>query len=129
MADPISFDAIVRALTPTLNPDAPILEAWARRVEAHAKASAIDASDEAAQPYWDIITECDKLIHSTVAKTPKGVEVQVWTALHNSSAYLRDEEAAIIAMDLDYVSAHAKDFDWDAMSMIAALRSLRAMEA
>ena len=112
-------------------PDSALFDAWARRVEANRmiNSGTLGASDKAAQPYWDIITECDKLIHSTVAKTPRGIEVQIWTSLHNSSAYLLDEEAAILAMDLDYVHAHAKDFDWDAMPMIAALRSLRALGA
>lgn len=114
-----------------VGPDGALFDAWARRVEANRmiNSGTLGASDKAAQPYWDIITECDKLIHSTVAKTPRGIEVQIWTSLHNSSAYLLDEEAAILAMDLDYVHAHAKDSDWDAMPMIAALRSLRALGA
>lgn len=107
-----------------------ILAAWERRVAAHKMINGgeLSASDEAAAPYWAIVDECDKLIHSTIATTPRGIEVQIWTALHNSSAYVKDEEEAILRMDLDYVSKHAADFDWDARAMIAAIRSLRAME-
>lgn len=111
--------------------DSAILAAWERRVAAHSMITAgeVGASDDAADPHWAIVDECDKLIHSTVAQTPRGIEVQIWTALHNSSAYVKVEEQAILAMDLDYVSEHVKDFDWDARAMIAAIRSLRAMEA
>lgn len=110
-------------------PDAAIVSAWHRRVAAHGMIAGgeLDGSDAALAPYWAVVDECDKLIQSTVAKTPGGIEVQIWTALHNSSAYVRDEEQAILQMDLDYLSAHASDFDWDARPMIAALRSLRAM--
>lgn len=111
--------------------DSAILAAWERRVAAYnvINRGELRGSVCTAAPYWAIVDECDKLIHSTVAQTPRGVEVQIWTALHNSSAYVKVEEQAILAMDLDYVSEHAKDFDWDARAMIAAIRSLRAMEA
>lgn len=111
--------------------DSAILAAWDRRVAAHnmINGRGLDASDKSADPYWAIVDECDKLIHSTVASTARGVEVQIWTALHNSSAYVTVEEQAILNMDLAYVSDHAKAFDWDAHAMIAAIRSLRAMEA
>lgn len=118
------------AVTPKNNwPDAAIVSAWHRRVAAHGMIAGgeLDGSDAALAPYWAVVDECDKLIQSTVAKTPGGIEVQIWTALHNSSAYVRNEEQAILHMDLDYLTAHASDFDWDARPMIAALRSLRAM--
>lgn len=111
--------------------DAAIIDAWNRRVAAHAMISGgeVDGRDAALAPYWAIVDECDKLIHTTQATTPKGVAVQIWTALHNSSAYVRDEEQAILRMDLEYLTAHAGSFDWDARSLVAALRSLQAMGA
>ncbi|MDF8334139.1 hypothetical protein [Novosphingobium cyanobacteriorum] len=111
------------------DPDAAILNAWQRRVAAYAviNSETLGPSDKAADPHWHIVDECDKLIQSTVAKTPLGIETQIWVALHNSAAYVLDEENAILRMDLEYVAQHTDDFDWAAMPMVAALRSLRAM--
>lgn len=110
-------------------PDAEILNAWQRRVAAYAviNSETLALGDKATDPHWRIVDECDKLIQGTVAKTPLGVETQIWVALHNSAAYVLDEENAILRMDLDYVAEHVNDFDWAAMPMVAALRSLRAM--
>lgn len=76
-----------------------------------------------------MIDDCDRIIHATTAKTPRGVEIQIWTGLHNSSAYHAEEENAILREDLAWIEANASAFDWDALPMIAALRSLRLMGA
>lgn len=125
-----TYPAAVDACRPD-GPDAAIVSAWHRRVAAHGMIAGgeLDSNDTSLAPYWTIVDECDDFIQSTVANTPVGVEVQIWTALHNSSAYVKDEEQAILRMDLDYLAAHASAFDWDAKPMIAALRSLRAMGA
>lgn len=110
--------------------DSAILAAWERRVAAYnvINGGELRGSVCTAAPYWAIVDECGKLIHSTVAQTARGIEIQIWTALHNSSAYNKSEEQAILSMDLDYVSKHAENFDWDTRTMVAAIRSLRAME-
>ncbi len=84
--------------------DAAIIDAWERRVAAYARinASRVDDTDEerAEEGAWAIADACDRLIQSTIAETARGIEIQVWTALHNSSAYLVEDEQAILRQDL-----------------------------
>lgn len=111
--------------------DSAILCAWERRVAAFnmINGGTLPEGDDSAAPYWAIVEECDKLIQSSTATTPKAIETQIWVALHNSSAYLESEEAAILGMDLAFVEEHASQFEWAARPMVAALRSLRALAA
>ncbi|MFM9936863.1 MAG: hypothetical protein ACKVOL_11780 [Novosphingobium sp.] len=103
-------------------PDAAIHAAWPRRVAVHRTIAeqGMDASDRSADPHWAAIDECDKFIMPTVAKTPRGVETQIWLALHNSSAYLAVEEDALLRMDLAYVEKHERQFEWAALPMVWA---------
>lgn len=120
--------AFVRAAT---GPDAEILAAWERHVAAYALINAPGTNEDPDTPHpaWAIADAADKIIQGTLAKTPEGVEIQIWTSLHNSSAYTTPEEQAILARDIEYIEANAVEFDWQALPMIMAIRSLRAMPA
>jgi len=106
--------------------DASIVEAWDERLAAYMRINA-GAEGSAEREAWAVVDACEKVIEQTSATTPQGIEIQIWTALHNSSAYTRDEEAAILRRDIEWIDARPGQFDWDATMMVAAIRSIRMM--
>lgn len=104
--------------------DAAIFGAWQRYVAAHAM---IEKDGRNADSYWGIVDEAHKLIQSTTAQTPRGIEVQVWTALHTSGAFLADDDAAVLRMDAGYLQQNHRNFDWKVLPLLAAIQSLRSM--
>lgn len=107
------------------NPDAAILEAWARRTDAHLAMK--HADDEQRDQLEALIDASDRIIHSTTARTPRGVEIQIWAALHAGEAYLDQDEAAILRMDAGYLQQNHRNFDWNVLPLLAAIQSLRSM--
>lgn len=115
--------------------DAPILSAWQRYVAAYAMINSdaamaddlIEESDRSDDPYRRIASEAEALIQRTTAQTPRGVEVQLWTALHTSGGLLRDDEAAILRMDARYLQQNHHNFDWNVLPLLAVIQSLRSM--
>ena len=53
--------------------------------------------------------------------------MQVWVALHNGAAFTREQDTAVLSMDLGYITSHANDFDWNVRPLIAAITSLRGL--
>lgn len=113
----------------------PLVTAWQRRIAAFAIYDALPNSDTDGEPYtpeeaaqWAIIDSAEDVIRSTVAKTPEGVMIQLWTQLsHNVTD--RKDEAATRRRDLAYFEAQGEMLDWTERLTIAAIRSLKAMEA
>lgn len=115
--------------------DIAIVEAWNRRVEAFKVYNALPFSEVVEEAYtpeeraqWAIIDGAEDVIRSTVAKTPEGVSIQLWTQLsHNVRS--RDDEAATQRRDLAYFEAKDDALDWTERLTIAAIRSLQTQEA
>lgn len=105
--------------------DPAILDAWARRTDAHLAMK--HADDEERDRLEALIDASDRIIHSTTARTPRGVEVQLWAALHAGEAYLDQDEAAILRMDAGYLQQNHRNFDWNVLPLLAAIQSLRSM--
>lgn len=106
----------------------PILAAWDRRVSGHEAILANrDLSDEEAAALWAEIDAADGIINSTIAAHLEELEVQIWTALHVSDAYLAEDAGQILRRDMDYVAAHKANFDWQVWPLITALQSLRRL--
>ncbi len=114
--------------------DAAILDAWERRRAAYARYSALPPCDapgcamspqEAAE--WEIIETAEEAIRSAVARTPRGVAIQLWTSLaHNTGS--NEADVAIERADLAYFDDLGDRADWNVRLAVAALRSLKAME-
>jgi hypothetical protein len=115
------------------DPDAAILAAWERREAAYTRYNALpihegpgDYSPEE-QAEWAIIDAAEDVIRNTVATTPQGAAIQLWTQLsHNVSQ--RDDEVATLRRDLSYFEAQGDMLDWTERLTVAALRSLASME-
>ena len=118
--------------------DAAIVEAWERRKAAYDVYNALPFADErrgqvitvggytpeeAAQ--WAIIDAAEDVIRSTVASTPEGVAIQLWTQL--SHCCEREDEAAALQRDLTHFEAQGDLLDWTERMTVAALRSLATM--
>ena len=109
--------------------DAAIQAAWDRRAAAY-EAYNLLPYDEAVGEYtpeeaaqWAIIDEAEKVIRSTVATSPIGVAIQLWTSLAHSLG-TRDDEAATLRRDLQYFDEREIELDWTDRLVIAAIRSL-----
>lgn len=116
-------------------PDAAILAAWGRRSVASAIYSGLPFTECPTEIYTpeeaeqvDIMDAAEEEICAATATTPRGVEVQLWTALAHIEQD-RDDESAINIMDLDWFLMKEVDYDWSTRPILAALRSLRAMRA
>lgn len=113
--------------------DAALIAAWDRRAAAFLAVRELpdepemdrgETPEQKAQ--WDIIDAAEKEIRSQVATTPRGVEIQLWTA----ATFLFDSnenEAPTFRADLDHFLAKGDGLDWSERLVLAALVSLRAM--
>jgi len=117
----------------TTTADAAIIDAWNARTEAFAKLPGLRPTDtddytpdEEAQ--WAIIDAAEKIIHAGTAATPQGAEAQLWTSLYY--LFIDNEQVnATHRCDVDWFLARDEDFDWSERLALAAIRSLRAMQA
>lgn len=125
--------ADMNRLTAPATDDA-ILATWQRRVDAYRRHNLLPFS-ETDEPYtpeeaaeWGIIDRAEETIRSTVASTPAGVAAQLWTALgHMVTPKAQDD--ATMRQDLAVFDAIDGEMDWNVRLVLAALRSLKAMEA
>jgi hypothetical protein len=117
--------------------DAAILAAWERRAAAFVEARGLPdqptggamTPEQAAK--WDIIDAAETEICNAIATTPRGAELQLWTA----AAYLLDsalfdgfeDEQHYYRANLDHFVSQGEDRDWGDRLLIAALRSIRAI--
>ncbi|MEO6151666.1 MAG: hypothetical protein ABIT09_07780 [Croceibacterium sp.] len=127
--------ALPSAALAASNSDAAIETAWNRRVEAFSVYNALPYSEAPGEPYtpeeaaqWAIIDAAEDVIRATVATTPEGIAIQLWTQFSHSVT-ARDDEAATQRRDLAHFEAQGDQLDWTERLTIAALRSLQAMEA
>lgn len=119
------------------NPDADLIAAWDRRRAAYdtynSLPEALSSEDGMSSPeedgLWTIIDDADEIIRSTVAKTPRGVEIQIWSALYFVLHGLSEDDAAIHRGDLEYFASKERELNLSDRLALASIRSLRAMEA
>lgn len=116
--------------TLTSKDDAAILAAWDRRATAFLAARALpddsttggETDGQSAQ--WAIVDAAEAEIRAAIASTPRGAEIQLWTA----ATYIfdsADDEPPCYRGDLEYFEAQGDQRDWTDRLLIAALRSLR----
>lgn len=111
----------------------PIMEAWQRRQAAYTLYNTLPYSENDSdytpeeKEQWAIIDATEKVIRETVARTPAEVSVQLWTSLQHTFTNREEDEAACFG-DLAFFEARDEDLDWTVRLIIAALRSLKAME-
>lgn len=121
------------ARNPTLpaesNQDAPILAAFARWKDLHAKRAALPPEGHANQEFalWDRIDLLDKQVHDLPATTPAGIACKLWVAItHNTTEH--DPEAAAFRTDLDWFVYQGGAIDWNVRCIVSALVALKTME-
>ena len=113
--------------------DAEIIEAWRTRKLAFARYNVLPMADgpgdmtpeERAE--WAIIDKAEAIIRTSVAKTPRGVAVQLWVAFQHGLT-CRADDAAAQSANLAYF-ADDSGLDWTQRMTLAALRSLAAQGA
>lgn len=117
----------------TTKADAAILAAWGRRSVASAIYGGLPFSECPNEAYTPeeaeqvgIMDAAEEEIRAATATTPRGVEVQLWTALAHIEQQ-READAAINIMDLDWFLIDEGAWDWNTRLILAALKSLRAM--
>lgn len=112
------------------NNDAAITAAWDRRGAAFLAARALpddprtggETDEQSAQ--WAIVDAAEGEIRAAIASTPRGAEIQLWTA----ATYIfdsADDEPPCYRGDLEYFEAQGDQRDWTDRLLIAVLRSLR----
>ena len=128
-----SIAALVAVPAFATDHDAEIVEAWRTRKAAYARYNVLPMADgpgdmtpeERAE--WAIIDKAEAVIRTSVAKTPRGVAVQLWVAFQHSLTSRADDAAAQSA-NLAYF-ADDSERDWTQRMTLAALRSLAAQGA
>lgn len=132
-AAPVAALAVTLPATAiTTGTDAVIEAAWQRRQATFAEYNAL--GDEWGQDpmhpeearLWGIIDGAEEVIRSTVTTTPRGVAIQLWTALCHSITD-RVDDAAATRGDLAHFYEIEQGQDWNARLVLAALRSLEGM--
>lgn len=127
-----SISAPDGATTLTTNDDAAIIAAFERRAAAFATLDGLPdpATTGAGSPeqeaQWAIIDAAEAEICTSIATTPRGAELQLWTAAVYQFDAAEDEGPCYRA-DLGHFTAQGDKLDWKDRLFIAALQSLRAM--
>ena len=122
------------ATTFTNKDDAAIIAAWDHRAAAFASLQALpdnprgDGETPERHAQWAIIDVAEAEICTSVATTPRGAEIQLWCAAVYQFDAAEDEGPCYLG-DLDYFTAQGDRLDWKDKLLIAAIRSLRAMQA
>ena len=107
--------------------DAEIIAAWRTRKAAYSRYNVLPMADgpgdmtpeERAE--WAIIDKAEAIIRTSVARTPRGVAVQLWVAFQHGLTSRADDAAAQSA-NLAYF-ADDSERDWTEKMAIAALRA------
>lgn len=121
----------------TIDPDAGILAAWERRQEAFASYNrlpddnqpVIDGYGPGERELWAVIDAAEEEIRAATAGTARGAMIQLSCAVFHSLTHRKDVEAFERG---DIAAVEASDQgppDWSGRLVLAALRSLMAMEA
>jgi hypothetical protein len=120
-----------------INPDWAMIAAWERRQEAFASYNAlpddnqplIDGYGPGERELWAVIDAAEEEIRSATAATTRGAMIQLQCAVFHNLTHRKDVEAFERG---DIAAVEASDQgppDWSGRLVIAALRSLMAMEA
>lgn len=118
----------------TSHHDAAIIAAWDRRAAAFATLQELpensrgDGETPERHAQWAVIDVAEAEICTGVATTPRGAELQLWCAAVYQFDAAEDEGPCYLG-DLDHFTAQGDRLDWKDKLLIAALRSLRAMQA
>lgn len=114
--------------------DSALFAAWERRCDAYRVLEEVSGRNPYPEPVdpretaaWDVVDEAEKVIQTTVAQTPDGVAIQLWTALY----YQLDtgwHDEVVTRRDLRALQAN-DGLDWGPKLLVAALTSLTKMEA
>jgi len=126
-------------LADALGPDAAMQIAWERRKAAFARYNALPFADDteaapagimtpAERECWDVIDSAERTIERSTATTPQAVAYQLWCAVSHTTSD-RAQEAAAIQGDLATMTALHGELDWNTKLIVAAIRSLQAIEA
>lgn len=136
------IDAYIRerGLLPCQTPNDAVLGAWERRKAAFARYNALPIADDTDPTYdaddqltdaerheWAIINDAEAAMVAATVTTPRAVAAILWTALSHSLTDRAQDEAAVKG-DLAAMLAFDERLDWDERLILAALRSLHAME-
>lgn len=119
--------------TPIAHPDADILAAWDRRQVAYALFNDLPYAPDGMSLSPDgeaelaIVNETERFILASTATTARGVEIQLWIPFGNGLTD-REDDAAAAREDVDWFTERNADLEWDRRFMLAAIRSLRAMQ-
>jgi hypothetical protein len=119
-----------------INSDAAIEAAFERRQRAYAEYTALPLDNEPVidgygpgeRELWDVIDRAELEIRQTIATTPRGVMLQLWCAMYHSVS-TGSEDEALTRADFSALDREDVQLDWNVRLMLAALRSLQAMEA
>jgi len=111
-------------------PDAAIIDAWERRLAGYdlINSGVLVEDSLEDQACWTSIDAAEMEIRECTARTPRGAEIQLWTALyHMIDADVGADDLAMIRGDLAYFDDKEKRLDWNARLAFAAIRSLRSI--
>lgn len=115
--------------------DSEIFAAWERRRIAFSQYNALPFSEKDDEDYTpeelacrNIIDAAEEVIQRSVATTPNGVAIQLWAALRYC-VMTRGHEEAVHRQDLEALESDAEELEGQGPWVIAALRSLKSMEA
>lgn len=118
----------------TAGEDAALIEAWERRKAAYLEFNAhpligegTDEGEREEERLWAIIDEAEAFIRQTTAKTPQGIEVQLWMALYHSVSLTHNGDSIVLRGDFAAVEQIENTLDWNARIIVAAIRSARIM--
>lgn len=117
--------------------DAPIVCAWERRRILipqlnrlyRANPPRLMHENLPAEATEDAISAVDEVIRGTVSRSLKGLTAQIWVALYYTADFISDEhETAMLQGDLATVERFDERMDFNVRLLVAALRSINAME-
>lgn len=112
---------------PINHPDAALEAAWQRLVIARDTLDLIaEDHSQIEREQWAIVDEAEALIQRATATTPRGAALQLWVALSHTLD-TNGEDKLVRAGDLE--ALEARQVDWNARCIFAALRSLEAQGA
>ena len=131
-AAPVAAVAVAIPAAAYASEDAAILAAWDRRKAAYHAINSnpdLEPGEPEEERYWAIVDEVEETIRAATAKTPLGVEVQLWMALYHSASMNADGDAIVLRGDLEALATIERGLDWNAKIILAAIRSVRSMAA
>lgn len=116
---------------PRPDADSALLGAWEQRCALFSSLETLPESDNTTPEeakIWEQIKAAEDVIRSQLATTPAGVSAQLFAGLHGMSPDFPVDQASQIG-SLAPLEAHESKMDRSERLLLAALRSLKSMEA